>query len=205
MVAFFSARGVKRRAKPVTFGSIRPVTDYEVSASYVDALVRALGTDAKAAVIEAMPPDARRMIQDPWSDAWHPALYLEAFGEVVVKLHGPEFFEGLAYSAMTDKFGSIIMPMLKRSLETTNRSPAAILARVGSLVEMGMRGLDCTWKPAGQGGGSLQIRYPRAVAPHVDLSWRGIFTFIFEQTSEGRVVDFGHELEGKLLRYRIEW
>ena len=152
-----------------------------------------------------IPPASLQILENVWSDAWHPATHLEAFAAAVVKVHGPETAEELAYRAMKDRFESIIMPMLKRSLETSNRSPAAILSRLGGLVEMGMRGLDILWEDEKQGG-ILQIKYPRGVTSTVDLSWRGVLRFVFEVTqSTAKIVEFFHSETRTTLQYKIVW
>ncbi len=180
------------------------MTDYEVSAVYIDALLRALGPKALPAVLEVLDASARPMVANAWSESWHPAGLLEALGEAVVTAHGAQALENLAYTAMKDRFGSIVLPMLKRSLETTQRSPGAILSKLGSLVEMAMRGLEIVWQPEGQGG-VLQIVYPRAVAPHIDHSWRGVLRFIFEVTQPAKGVEFSRSPDGTTLEYRLSW
>lgn len=181
-------------------------TDYEVSATYVDALLRALGPDALTEVLEALHPQAHPMLLNPWAEQWHPAYYLEAFGDAVVHVRGGQAFEDLAYTAMKDRFGDIVLPMFKRSLATSNRSPAAILSRLSSVIEVGIRGLDITWTSEGGQIGLLEVRYPRPVAAHLERSWRGVLRYVFEVTqSSGRVNQFFHSENGTTLQYRIEW
>lgn len=181
--------------------------DYEASASYVDALLRALGRSALPGVIEVMDPIALPMVQDVYGEPWHPAVQLEAFGAAMLQARGPEAFEELTYRAMKDRFGAIVLPMLKRSLETTGRSPTAILGNLSGVIEVGLRNLDLKWKAAADGkSGSLYITYPRPVAAHVDHSWRGMLRYVFEVTqATGRVADFDHSPNGKIVTYRLEW
>ena len=183
-----------------------PPPDYEASASYVDALLRALGRSALPGVIAVMDPIAKPMVENVYGEPWHPALHLEAFGAAMLQARGAEAFEDLTYRAMKDRFGAIVLPMLKRSLDKTNRSPAAILANLAGVIEVGLRNLDLKWKASDSGkSGTLYITYPRAVAPHVDHSWRGMFRFVFEVTQPGKVSAWDHSPDGKIVTYRLEW
>ncbi len=181
--------------------------DYEASAAYVDSLLRAVGWKALPPLLEVMDPAAKPMVENPFCEPWHPALHLEAFGAAVVQVQGAQPFEELTYRAMKDRFGAIVLPMLKKSLETTNRSPAAIFSKLGGIVEVAIRGMDIGWRLYDEGtGGILVFRYPRPVAAHVDLSWRGMLRFVFEQTqATGRISDFNRSDDGQLLEYRLEW
>ena len=179
--------------------------DYEVSAAYLDSVVRGLSREARVKAFAEIPPASLQILENVWSDAWHPAAHLEAFAAAVVKVHGPEAAEELAYRAMKDRFESIIVPMLKRSLSTSNGSPAGILSRLSGLVEMGMRGLDILWEDEKQGG-ILQVKYPRGVGSTVDYSWRGVLRFVFEMTkSDAKIVEFFHSETRTTLQYKIVW
>ncbi len=181
------------------------MADYEVSAAYLDSVLGALSREARTVAFAELAPKTKEVLENVWSEPWHPALHLEAFAEAVVKAHSPEVLEELSYRAMKDRFESIIMPMLKKSLQTSNRSPAAILSRLSGLVEMGMRGLDILWEDEGNGG-ILQVKYPRAVSSTVDHSWRGVLRFIFEVTqSTAKVVQFWHSETRATLQYKITW
>jgi hypothetical protein len=182
------------------------MSDYEVSATYFDSLLRGLKRGTLPQLLEVMDPATQAVVLNVWSDSWQPAVHLEAFGEAVVKVLGPEAFAELAYGAMKDRFEGIIMPMLKRSLETSQRSPSAILSRMTGLVELGMRGLEILWKENRPNGGILQIKYPRPVAAPVEHSWRGVLRFVFEMTqATGKVAEFMHLPDGATLQFRLEW
>lgn len=181
--------------------------DYEASASYVDAMLRALGRQALANVTDVMDPAALEMVRNVYGEPWHPARHLEAFGAAMVQARGPEAFEDLTYRAMKDRFGAIVLPMLKRSLDKTGRSPDAILNNLAGVIEVGLRNIDLKWRLFDdKKSGNLYITYPRPVAAHVDHSWRGMFRFVFEETqASGRVVAFDHSPDGRILTYRLEW
>lgn len=181
--------------------------DYQVSAAYVDALLRALSREALPGIVAALDPAARAMVENAWCDSWHPAIHLEALGEAVVKLHGAQALEDMAHRAMTDRYAGIVAPLVKRSLAANQNSPSPILNALQGLVEMGMQGLEITWrKDSDARSGTLYINYPRPVAAHVEHSWRGVLRFVFEFTqSSGRIAQFAQSPNGSMLQFVLEW
>jgi hypothetical protein len=67
---------------------------------------------------------------------------------------------------LKERFGPIVLPMLKSSLAASNRSPATILKKLNELVKVAMRGIEIVFQPDGTSAGILQVAYPRPVAPH---------------------------------------
>ena len=183
------------------------MADYEVSGAYVDAVLRSLRQAPQfEAIKEKLEPPVRAMVVNPWSDPWHPALQLEALSEAALGLVGKEAFEQLAYGAVKDRFAPIILPMLKSTLASSNRSPAAVLSKLEASVKVAMRGVEILWKPDNEKSGILQVRYPRPVAPHVEGSWRGVLKYIFEVTQATGRVERSHQTEtGNTLQYLVSW
>jgi hypothetical protein len=183
------------------------VPDYQVSAAYVNALLRALSKDAVPGILEVIEPAALATMQNPWSDPWHPAIHLEALGAAVLKVHDGQVFEDMHYRAMTDRYADIVLPLVKRSLAANQRSPAPVLNALPGLIEMGMQGLETSWKKrADASAGTLYINYPRRVAPLVEHSWRGVLRFVFEFTqSNGKVTEFTQSPDGKIFQFKLEW
>jgi len=187
--------------------NIAGMADYEVSGAYVDAVLRSLkGSEHFDTIKSKLTPPVREMVDNPWSETWHPALHLEAVGEAAIASIGLTAFEELAYAAVRDRFGAIVMPMLKSTLASTNRSPAAVLSKLESVVKVAMRGLDIMWQPESATTGLLQVRYPRPVAAHVENSWRGVLRYVFEVTqATGRVERSRHSPGRNTLQYLISW
>lgn len=183
------------------------MADYEVSGAYVDGVLRSLKTTRQfPAILASLTPQVREMVENPWSSSWHPALHLEAVGEAAITVLGAPTFEELTYLAVKDRFGPIVLPMVKSTLASSNRSPAAVLSKLEALVKVAMRGLDIIWKADGPQGGLLQVRYPRPVAPHVEGSWRGVLRYLFEVTqSTGRIEKSLHTPAGNTLQYLVAW
>ena len=188
--------------------TIAAMADYEVSGAYVDAVLRSLkSSEHFGAIRQKLAPPVLEMVDNPWSETWHPALHLESVGEATIAAIGAAAFEELAYAAVRDRFGAIVMPMLKSTLASTNRSPAAVLSKLESVVKVAMRGLDIIWQPdAGATSGLLQVRYPRPVAAHVENSWRGVLRYVFEVTqATGRIERSRHSPAGNTLQYLVSW
>ncbi len=183
------------------------MADYELSGAYVDAVLRSLRSSPHfSAIKEKLEPPVLAMVNNPWSETWHPALHLEAVGEAAIAAIGAAAFEELAYGAVKDRFGPIVLPMLKSTLASSNRSPAAILSKLESVVQVAMKGITVTWKADGPKEGLLQVSYPRPVAAHVEGSWRGVLRYVFEVTqATGRVERSRHSPDGAVLQYLVSW
>lgn len=182
------------------------MSDYEYSSAYVDSIVRGLRrTGQLDALMESISPAAQQLAKDPYGETWQPALVLEEIGEAAVALIGESPFEQVTYRAMQDRFGPIVLPMLKSSLAASNKSPAAILKKLNDLVKVAIRGIEVLFQPEGTNGGILQVSYPRPVAPSVVRSWLGVLRFVFEVTTPGEVKETFHAPHGATLQYRVEW
>lgn len=181
------------------------MADYEVSGAYVDAVLRSLRERGRFPEIrEKLDPATRAMVDNPWSETWHPAIQLEALGEGVVSVLGAPAFEELAYLAMKERYGAIVLPMLKSTLASSNRSPAAVLSKLEGVIKVGMRGVAILWKPDHDTAGMLQVSYPRKVATHVEVSWRGLLRYVFDVTQATGRVERSRHLEN-VLQYLISW
>jgi hypothetical protein len=183
------------------------MADYEVSGAYVDAVLRSLRTSPHFAAIKAtLAPPVQALVDNPWSEPWHPALNFEAIGDAAIAAIGAPAFEELAYAAVRDRFGNIVLPMLKSTLASSNRSPAAILSKLEAVVKVAIRGIEILWKAESDNSGLVQVSYPRQVAPHVEGSWRGVLRYVFEVTqTTGRVERSRHLPHGKTIQYQVSW
>lgn len=180
--------------------------DYEVSGAYAAAVVQSLKTHAQFNELKAkLAPHVLELVDNPWGKTWHEAYDLEALGEAALATVGAEAFQEAAYVASRDRFGPIVLPMLKKSLEASNRSPVAILSRMPSLVNISMHHVEMVWKPDFGNSGMLQVNYPRPVAPHVEGSWRGVLRYVFEVTQSTGRVERSRQPAPNILQYLISW
>lgn len=180
--------------------------DYEFSSAYVDSILRGLRrAPAYDALFAKLSPEAQALARDPYSETWQPARLLEEIGEAAVATVGESTFEDLTYVALKERFGPIVLPMIKSTLTASNRSPGTVLKKLNDLIKVALRGLDVVFQPEGTTGGILQVSYPRPVAPHVLRSWVGVLRFVFEVTTPGEVKDLYRDDDGGFLQLRVEW
>jgi hypothetical protein len=182
------------------------MNDYEFSQAYVESIIRGLRrTGQLDAIIAKLSPEAVALVRDPYSETWQPAKVFEELGEVAGAIIGESPFEELTYGALKERFGPIVLPMLKSSLAASNRSPATILKKLNELVKVAMRGIEIVFQPEGTTAGIVQIAYPRPVAPHVVKSWVGVLKFVFESTRPGEVKRTYQSPEGGVVQVLVEW
>lgn len=181
--------------------------DYEVSGAYIAAVAASLKSSPNfRELTEKLPPPVLEMVNNPWGLTWHPAKLLESLGETTIAVLGADVFQEAAYVASRDRFGPIVLPMLKKSLADNKGSPVPILSKLESLVNISMQHVKMAWKPDFGNNGMLQVTYPRPVASHVEGSWRGVLRFIFEVTESaaGRV-ERTRQPSPHIIQYLISW
>ncbi|MBE2252732.1 MAG: hypothetical protein IAE78_24590 [Myxococcus sp.] len=182
------------------------MNDYEFSSAYIDSIMRGLRRTGHAdAILARLGPEALALAKDPYSETWQPARLLEEIGEAAITIIGEPAFEALSYGALNERFGPIVLPMIKSSLAASNRSPGTILKKLNDLVKVAIRGIGIVFQPEGTTAGIVQIAYPRPVAAHVVRSWLGLMRFVFESTSPGEVKETYQSPEGGMVQVRVEW
>ena len=182
------------------------MSDYEVSQAFVESIVRGLRRTGQLDAIGArLSPPALALVKNPFSTAWQPAKLFEELGEVAGSLIGEAGFEALTYGALKERFGPIVLPMIKSSLAASNRSPATVLKKLNELVKVAIRGIEIVFEPEGATAGVVQIAYPRPVAPHVVRSWVGVMKFAFDSTSPGEVKRTYQSPEGGVVQVLVDW
>ena len=181
--------------------------DYEVSAVYLNELISITREAGHLeAVLAKVSDGARAVVASPWAENWHPAVYLEELGGAIVDVAGKWFFADIAYRNLKNKFGNIVLPMMRKTLASGTASPVLLLGNLDTSVKVAMRGFEIVWESTGEKAGTLLIIYPRPVAEHVDYSWRGVFRFIFEVfKTECTVVSFEQLEEGRVVKYTLTW
>lgn len=180
------------------------MADYEFSSAYVDSIVRGLKRSPKFAELDAkLSMGAATLVRNPFSAQWQPAKAFEELGATAVEVLGADAFEALTLSALEERFGPIVLPMIKSTL--ASKSPAPVLKKLGELIKVAVRGVDIQFQPDGEQGGVLQVSYPRAVAPHIIASWVGVIRFVFKVTSPGQVAKTWQAPHGATLQYFVTW
>ncbi|MBM4781964.1 MAG: hypothetical protein GQE15_30150 [Archangiaceae bacterium] len=180
------------------------MNDYEFASAYVESIVRGLRrTGHQDEILSKVSPAAQTLWKDPFGETWQPAKLLEEIGEAAVAIMGEQAFDNLTYGAMKERFGPIVLPMIKSSLAKHN--PGAVLRKLNDLVKVAIRGTELFFQPEGTTGGILQVSYPRPVAAHVIKSWQGVLRFVFEVTAPGEIVQTFHSPHGATLQYKVAW
>ncbi|MER2560300.1 MAG: hypothetical protein ABTQ32_06270 [Myxococcaceae bacterium] len=180
------------------------MNDYEFASAYVESIVRGLRrTGHQDEILSKVSVPAQTLWKDPFGETWQPAKLLEEIGEVAVAIMGEQAFDNLTYGAMKERFGPIVLPMIKSSLAKQN--PGAVLRKLNDLVKVAIRGAEIMFQPEGTTGGILQVSYPRPVAAHVVKSWLGVLRFVFEVSAPGEVKETFHAPHGATLQYRVAW
>jgi hypothetical protein len=180
------------------------MADYEVSAAYLDTLLSALSRAGELEAVALGDPRLADLARDPYVSAWHPAEVLESLGEGVVQAFGAERFAALTGEAMAKRFGNIVLPMITSSVKA---GPGAVLGKLDGLVKVALKGVSLGWAGDPDGlGGRLTVRYPRPVATHVALSWRGIIGYVLAITHRtGSVEGVDRSPDGQVLTARVRW
>lgn len=123
-----------------------------------------------------------------------------------MKVAGEALFTDVGYRNAKQRFGPIVLPMLKKSLASGTASPVLLLGGLDAAVKVAMRGFECSWQSTGENAGSLTVTYPRKVGAQVDLTWRGVFRFIFEVFKKTHVVEGIDPLkDNTVIVYRLSW
>ncbi len=124
-------------------------------------------------------------------------------GGHILAIMGEQAFDNLTYGAMKERFGPIVLPMIKSSLAKQN--PGAVLRKLNDLVKVAIRGAEIMFQPEGTTGGILQVSYPRPVAAHVMKSWQGVLRFVFEVSAPGEIKQTFHAPHGATVQYQVAW
>lgn len=182
------------------------MADYEVSPAYIESLLRVVKTARRIDELLAAEPRLQPLADNPFTTDWHPAELLELLGEVTVRVLGEPFFEDMAYQAVKQRFGGIVMPLLGSAV--TKGSPGAVFGKLDSVVKVAIKGAKISFKADNDDAGVLVVGYPRPVAAHTAISWRGVIRFVFEVTGKsatGRIDAEQQAPSGQALQYRLVW
>lgn len=183
------------------------MADYEVSGAYIDAILKPIRKAKQFDAVRAkLQYPVTELADNPWSRPWHPGIQYEAIGEAGAAVLGLEPYAELTYGAVNERFGPIALPMIQRAVNASGKSPAAVLGKLEGLITVAMKGLAVTWRLDSERAGLLVIDYPRAVAPHLEHSWRGLIKYVFEITQETARIERSKQLSGgSSLQYLISW
>lgn len=165
--------------------------DFEVSATNLAGLVKALEADGSAAKVMArLSAPTQAILKMPHAQRWHPGVVaVETWSAIIDSLGAPKL-EQLNLMLTRQSFGPIVRPLVKVALALGGNSPATVLARLDDAIKVATRNVHVTWTAAGPRNGTVTFEYPRAMprSDVVEYGWRG-------------AMRFGEELTGKALQF----
>lgn len=178
--------------------------EFETSASYVNAIARALKKLGQFdAVIARAAPRTAQMLRAPTSLSWWPSE--EAFGmtRAIAEVGGPELVQRVGHLAVFESLSAIVRPLVSVLLALSGPSPATLLARFGQVTQAAVKNVNFGWTPSSPTSGEMVITYPRAVPAEYVAFWLGAFDFIWEATKKTGVVQAKHD--GARLQFTLRW
>jgi len=180
------------------------MADYEVSAAYIDSLMRVLRAEGKLAAVAQQDGRLDALFANPWSSNWQPAELLELLTDCTTRVCGEAFVEEMAFQSMKQRFGGIVLPLLKASVAA---GPQLLFPKLDGVVKVAIKGAHLSWKPEGETAGVFTVSYPRAMSVNTGLSWRGVIRFIFDVTGKtsGRIEAQQQTADGHAFEYRVAW
>lgn len=165
--------------------------DFEVSATNLAGLMKALEADGSAAkVLSLVSAPTQAILKMPHAQRWHPgAVAVEAWSAIIDAFGAPRL-EQLNLLITRQSFGPIVRPLVKVALALGGNSPATVLARLDDAIKVATRNVKVTWVAGGPTAGTVSFEYPRAMPRPdvVEYGWRG-------------AMRFGEELTGKPIRF----
>ena len=167
-------------------GSVAPVllTDrpesWQTSAVYLAGLSRAIrSAGLLARVLPRLSAATKHIVENPYGQRWHPALYGTELATAVLDVAGPQALEDLTFALARESFGPILGPTLKVALALSGAKPTTVFARIDQSIRSAVQGVSATWTPSGEQSGAVCFEYPMAAPRFTDYSWRGGIRFMF--------------------------
>jgi hypothetical protein len=182
---------------------------YEVSATYVSGLVKALSSLNKLEVVAArLAAPARVPVDAPNQQSWWPGALTEQLIDAIEAEGGVPLLEEVGRLNVKNSIGPVVMPLVKVTFAIFGSSPARLFERMGQFSGAAQRGIDILWTPAGESAGSFEIRYPTPQHVAQGHLWRGGFLGCFDVTGQPGRADLAPMQaaeQGKVLRFALRW
>ncbi len=154
--------------------------DFEVSALNLAGLKKVLVARGLAAqVLARVSPEAKKALDDPHTQKWHPGRFaIEAWGAVIDVAGGPTLSD-VQLDVTSQAFGAIVTPLLKVALALGGRSPNSLLKRLDDAVKVATKHVRCSWRPLTPQQSSVVFEYPEVPAriDVIEHGWKGTLRF----------------------------
>ena len=166
---------------------------YELSAAYINGLVRAAKRDGVLeSVLADAPPDFKSRVLQPAVQPWWDARFAEDLAAAIREAFGDTAVEQVGYDVVTETMGPIAQPLIEQAL-ASGAGPAALFGRMNEFAALAVRPIRVEWAPSPGKAGQVQYFYPRALRPETALLWRGVIRYAFEITRAQGRIDAQHD------------
>ncbi|MBX7100074.1 MAG: hypothetical protein K1X89_20335 [Myxococcaceae bacterium] len=178
---------------------------YEVSATYLDANLKALREAGHFdSVLAALSPELKAAAQSPYGQSWWPGKVNEGIVAALCAVHGEQAVEQVGFLSVQRSIGPLVMPFLRVLIAVTGADPKSVFSKLGQFSTSSTRGVSIDWKPGEGTRGEITVTYPTPVDPAVKALWRGgLRCGLTMLKREGRVDD--QHVDARTLRYQIVW
>lgn len=181
--------------------------EFQTSAAFIQALVRAIETNGHTAKMRAIAsPALREALDFPAKQSWWPSTTLSELMSTLGQVVGDDGIRVVARTAFDNTMGSIITPLITVLMAVFGATPATLGKRVDSLLKVASQNVRTQWDDAGPKGGVLTIHYPKAVPRDFLALWRGTIEWGLDRTRQtttiGKVTQSD---DGRSLSYELSW
>jgi|GEM_PF-2498187 len=186
---------------------MHPDTGYELSAAYMNGLVKAVRDEGMLeAILVGLPTDLRSAFMRPAPLSWWDAGYGESLVLKVYEQFGERAVEQVGYGVVAETMGPLVMAQVQALLASGGSAPQTLFAHIEQFISSAVRPVTAHWTKLGEKNGSLEFQYPKPVREGIPILWRGAIRYVFEITkSVGKIdVETHGEQTGK-LRFEVSW
>ncbi len=194
------------------------MTDFQTSASYFAACVRALKQlgqfDAVILALQNAPRHAAAAsntrgelwieLKNPYSRRWWEADEAKDVVRAIATVGGKALVRNVGRIAVLESMSAILRPFVSVVLAVSGPSPASLFSRFPQLCETSVRHVKFEWAAVGPKAGVLVVVYPSVVPPEFAELWLGAVDYVYELTkARGQASRSSHF--GGRLQFELSW
>lgn len=158
-----------------------------VRAAFLRAYVFELARDGLLErVAAALPEYSCALVRDPPAGtAWVASTVIEDIDAAVEALRGTNVLRDYSRRATRAGIVPLTLPAMRAVFDLFGVAPSVLYRRIALFAQVGSRGIEYGWTPAGPRGGVIEVRY----TGRPDVPWRtfvgmaGMFELVGELTS----------------------
>lgn len=178
---------------------------WQVSSTYVTALISSMKHFGHFDAVHAKTEGAsRELIDRPSAQRWWPAAPFVSLLATYDLTHGRAALIKSNIHASHSRMGPLIKPLASVLLALAKSPAAALMARLPTFLEAGVKGVQSSFEASPTGhGGHVRFLFPEPVPEAVSSVWHGLFDFGFSLAKQGRIVT--ERLEPAAHHYDVDW